>query len=71
MKNEELFTQFKAQEEIAKKRLQNKLNREKSAEVKELLAATEMLKTTLDEISLKLVAEKENYDTLLTDKMEL
>lgn len=38
MKNEEMLTQFKAQEEIANKRLQNKLNREKSAEVKELLA---------------------------------
>ena len=37
-KNEDLKTQLAAQEEVAEKRLQNKLNREKSAEIKELLA---------------------------------
>ena len=42
MKHEELEKQFQAQEEIAKKRLQARLNREKSAEVKELLAAQEI-----------------------------
>ena len=54
MKNEELKTQLAAQEEIAKKRLQNKLNREKSVEIKELLANEEMFKTTIDDIQNKL-----------------
>ena len=71
MKNAELLTQLKAQEEIANKRLQNKLNREKSAEIKELLAAQEMLTTTNDDLAMKLMTEKENYDNLLRDKMEL
>ena len=70
-KNEELKTQLKAQEEIANKRLQNKLNREKSAEIKELLANEEMIKATNDDISNKFRAEKENYDQLLKDKMEI
>ena len=70
-KNEELKTQLKAQEEIANKRLQNKLNREKSAEIKELLANEEMIKATNDDISNKFRAEKENYDQLMTSKMEI
>lgn len=70
-KNEEVKTQLKAQEEIANKRLQNKLNREKSAEVKELLANDEMIKATNEDIQNKLRAEKDNYDNLLRDKMEL
>ena len=70
-KNEELKTQLKAQEEIAHKRLMNKLNREKSAEVKELLANDEMIKANSEDIQNKLRAEKDNYDQLLRDKMEL
>ena len=68
-KNEELKTQAKAQEEIANKRLQNQLNRNKSAEIKELLANEEMVKATNDDLKNKLRNEKENYDNLLTDKM--
>ena len=49
----------------------NKLNREKSAEVKELLANDEMIKATNEDIHNKLRAEKDNYDQLLRDKMEL
>ena len=49
----------------------NKLNREKSAEVKELLANDEMIKATNEDIQNKLRAEKDNYDQLLRDKMEL
>lgn len=70
-KNEELKTQLKAQEEIANKRLQQKLNREKSAEIKELLANDEMIKAENDDMQNKFRAEKENYDNLLRDKMEL
>ena len=71
LKNDELKTQLKAQEEIANKRLQNKLNREKSAEIKELLANEEMIKQTNEDIQNKFRAEKENYDNLLRDKMEV
>ena len=70
-KNEELKTQLKAQEEIANKRLQSKLNREKSAEYKELLANEEMIKASNEDIQNKLRAEKETYDNLLKDKIEL
>lgn len=49
-KNEELKTQLKAQTEIANKRLQNKLNREKSNEIKDLLANEEMIKATNEDI---------------------
>jgi len=70
-KNEELKTTMKAQDEIANKRLQNKLNREKSAEVKELLANEEMIKASNEDIQNKLRAEKEQYDTLHEDKIQL
>ena len=70
-KNEELKTQLKAQTEIANKRLQNKLNREKSAEIKDLLANEEMIKATNEDINNKLRTERENYDQLLRDKIEL
>jgi len=49
----------------------NKLNREKSAEVKELLANDEMIKATNEDISSKMRTERDNYDNLLRDKMEL
>ena len=58
MKNEELKTQLKAQEEIQHKRILQKLNREKSAEIKELLANDEMLKTNNDELSHKVSEER-------------
>ena len=70
-KNEELKTQLKAKEEIENKRLQSKLNREKSAEYKELLANEEMIKASNEDIQNKLRAEKETYDNLLSDKIRL
>ena len=70
-KNEELKTQLKAKEEIENKRLQSKLNREKSAEYKELLANEEMIKASNEDIQNKLRAEKDTYDGLLADKIKL
>jgi len=70
-KNEELKTKLKAQEEIANKRLQNKLNREKSAKIKDLLAEDEMIKATNDDLTKKLMQEREQYDTYLKEKIEL
>lgn len=49
----------------------NKLNREKSAEIKELLANDEMIKAANEDLQNKLRTEIENYDNLLRDKMEL
>ena len=69
-KNEELKNQLKVQEETAAKRLQLKLNRDKSAEVKDLIANEEMIKAHNDEISTKLRQQKEDYDKLLSGKME-
>ena len=51
--------------------MQNKLNREKSAEIKELLANEEMIKATNEDIINKLRAEKETYDNMLSDTMKL
>lgn len=70
-KNDELKTKLKAQEEIANKRLQNKLNREKSAKIKDLLAEDEMIKATNDDLTKKLMQEREQYDTYLKEKIEL
>ena len=70
-KNEEFKTQFKAQEEIAKKRLQNKLNREKSETIKNLLGNEEMAKQACEDIQNKCRSEKENFDGLLRDKMDI
>ena len=71
MKHQELETQLQAQEEIAKKRLQAKLNREKSAEVKELIAAQEIAQGETEEIGNKLLTQKETYDNFLSDKITL
>ena len=71
MKHQELETQLQAQEEIAKKRLQAKLNREKSAEVKELIAVQEIAQGETEEIGNKLLTQKETYDNFLSDKITL
>lgn len=69
-KNEELKNQLKVQEETAAKRLMLKLNRDKSAEVKDLIANEEMIKAHNDEIGQKLQQQKTDYDSLLSGKME-
>ena len=51
MRNEELKTQLQAQEEIAKKRLNAKLQREKSVEVKELISNQEIAAAESEEIA--------------------
>ena len=71
MRNEELKTQLKAQEEIAKKRLNAKLQREKSVEVKELISNQEIATAESEEIALKVTSQRLAYDQLLKDKLEL
>ena len=65
---EELTVQWKSQEEIAHKRLQAKLKRDMSVEVRELIANLELIQENNKEIDGKLRSEKENYDKLLSEK---
>ena len=49
----------------------NRLQREKSAEVKELLANEEIAKQSNEDYATKLTTERANYDELLASKLEL
>jgi len=68
-KNEEARNTRKSQIDTAKKRLQNKLQRDKNATVRELIANLELAQEHNKEISQKLTTESENYDKLLREKM--
>lgn len=68
-KNEELKKQIEAQNEIARKRLMAKLNRDKTAEIKELLAQEQIVKDYNDVNYQKLQDEKQKYDNLLSERM--
>lgn len=51
--------------------MHQKLNREKSVEMKELLGEEEIIKQTNDDLQNKLNTEIENYDNLLREKIEI
>lgn len=70
-RNEELKHQVKGQQELAAKRLQQRLNRDKNAETKELLANEEMLIQHNEDLTLKLADERKKYDSLLHDRLIL
>jgi len=69
-KHEELTNSLKVQEETAHKRLMLKLNRDKTQEVKDLIANQELIKAHNDEMNQKLHQQKEEYDKLLKGNME-
>lgn len=71
IKNEELKKELAAKEEIAAKRLQAKLNRDKNVEVKELIAQEETATQHNQELQAKLEEEKKKYEGLLDEKLEL
>ena len=71
MKNEELRKELAAKEEIAAKRLQAKLNRDKNVEVKELIAQEETAIQHNQELIGKLEEEKKKYEGLLDEKLEI
>lgn len=71
MRNQDLKDQVRAQEEIANKRLQNKLNRDKNPEIKELLAQEELINAHNEDIYNKLREEKEKFDKLQNENMEI
>ena len=68
-RRDELRVQWKSQEEMREKRLQNKLNRDKSEAVKNLISDLEIFKESNQEMTLKLTTEIQNYDKLLKEKM--
>jgi hypothetical protein len=68
LKLEELREQVKASEEVALKKLVAKLNKDKSAEMKDKLAEAETLKEFNENMTTKLIEEKEKFDKL-TDAM--
>ena len=71
IKNEELRKELLAKEEIATKRLQAKLNRDKNVEVKELIAQEETAIQHNHELLAKLDDEKKKYEGLLDEKLEV
>eukprot|EP00347_Sterkiella_histriomuscorum_P012977 403366488 len=71
LKNEELKKEHAAKEEIAAKRLQAKLNRDKNADVKELIAQEETATQHNQELQVKLEEEKKKYEGLLDEKLEI
>lgn len=71
IKNEELRKELAAKEEIAVKRLQAKLNRDKNIEVKELIAQEETAVQHNQELIGKLDEEKKKFEGLLDEKLEI
>lgn len=71
IKNDELKKELATKEEIAAKRLQAKLNRDKNVEVKELIAQEETAVQHNQELIAKLDEEKKKYETLLDEKLEI
>lgn len=71
IKNEELRKELVAKEDIAAKRLQAKLNRDKNVEVKELIAQEETAVQHNQELIGKLDEEKKKYEGLLDEKLEI
>ncbi len=71
IKNEELRKELAAREDMAAKRLQAKLNRDKNVEVKELIAQEETATQHNQELLGKLDEEKKKYESLLDEKMDI
>lgn len=71
VKSEELKTQVKAQDDIALKRLQNKLQRDKTQEAKELLAQEEIIIAANDDLESKLREERNKFDMLLSGRQDI
>lgn len=71
IKNDELRKELAAKEDIAAKRLQAKLNRDKNVEVKELIAQEETAIQHNQELIAKLDEEKKKYESLLDEKLEI
>ena len=60
---------FQSQEDLRQKKLQSRLNNNKSQTVKDLIANLELIDENNKETANKLTSEIENYDKLLKEKM--
>ena len=60
---------FQSQEDLRQKKLQSRLNNNKSQTVKDLIANLELIDENNKETANKLTTEIENYDKLLKEKM--
>ena len=69
--NEELKASAKASKEIAKKQLATKMKRDQSEKIKDLLAQEEMVLSLNEETGSKLADEKDKFDTLKAQRIEL
>jgi hypothetical protein len=63
--------ELKSKEEIEAKRIQNKLAKDKTPEMKDLLTKDETIKIANDDLSEKLKAEVAKFDKLLNEKQDL
>ena len=70
-KREDFRTSVKAQEDIAAKRLQNKLQRDKTQEAKELLTQEELIIIANEDLDHKLLDEKKKFEDLLSGRQDI
>jgi hypothetical protein len=70
-KREDFRTSVKAQEDIAAKRLQNKLQRDKTQEAKELLTQEELIIIANEDLEHKLQDEKKKFEDLLSGRQDI
>lgn len=70
-KREDFRTSVKAQEDIAAKRLQNKLQRDKTQEAKELLTQEELIIIANEDLENKLKDEKKKFEDLLSGRQDI
>lgn len=68
-KNEQLRIQLKSTEEVSKKRIATKLNRDKGQKLKDLIVELDNITDSNKEYSGKLVAKVQEYDKTLADKI--
>ena len=70
-KRESLRAEVKTADDVAAKRLQTKLNRDKTQEAKELLAEEAQIQVYFDDVKNKLDDEKKKFDELLAGRQEI
>lgn len=70
-KREQLRNEVKTADDVAAKRLQTKLNRDKTQEAKELLAEEAQIQVYFDDVKNKLDDEKKKLDDLLAGRQEI
>lgn len=70
-KRDDLQKEIQAQDEIIAKRIQSKLQRERTPEMKELLVQMEVMEKANEETKMRLSEEIEKHDKLLAGLLEV